>query len=297
MDESQELIAELVGALSFYADKAQWRQCSDEPWKLIFHSDGMDGDGYEVAKQALAKAAANKLDTSFQSRVLPWLVECFGEEIAADKTERNHRFLEEALELVQATGCTQSEAHQLVDYVYGREIGDPPQEVGGVMNTLAALCLAHGMDMHDCGEVELARVWTKVEKIRAKQKAKPKHSPLPQHVNKPEPTCVEVDMEHVAKIIHSAMLWAYQDGSGNTGPKWQGGNSFAEDEARQKAHRAISEALTTRTVADVRKEALEEAECVVVTDGILNYVGCGAEQAVRISKAIRARIPTQKGGV
>jgi len=34
--------------------------------------------------------------------------------------------------------------------------------------------------LHGHGETELARVWTKVEKIRAKQAAKPKHSPLPQ---------------------------------------------------------------------------------------------------------------------
>jgi hypothetical protein len=33
--------------------------------------------------------------------------------------------------------------------------------------------------MHACGETELARIWTKVEAIRAKQAAKPKHSPLP----------------------------------------------------------------------------------------------------------------------
>lgn len=116
---------------------------------------------------------------TFQSRVMPWLLECFGAEIAADKVERNHRFLEEALELVQACGCTQDEAHQLVAYVYGRPQGDVNQEVGGVMVTLAALCLANGLDMHSAGETELARVWTKVETIRAKQAAKPKHSPLP----------------------------------------------------------------------------------------------------------------------
>jgi hypothetical protein len=115
----------------------------------------------------------------FQSRVQPWLLACFGAEIAADKVERNHRFLEEALELVQATGCTQSEAHQLVDYVFGRSVGEPAQEVGGVMVTLAALCLAHDLDMHADAETELARIWTKVEAIRAKQAAKPKHSPLP----------------------------------------------------------------------------------------------------------------------
>lgn len=117
---------------------------------------------------------------SFQSRVKPWLLECFGEVIAGDREERNHRFLEESLELVQSLGCTASEAHQLVDYVYGRPWGDPFQEVGGVMVTLAALCLASGLDMHANGETELARIWTMVEKIRAKQASKPKHSPLPE---------------------------------------------------------------------------------------------------------------------
>lgn len=118
----------------------------------------------------------------FQERVQPWLLECFGAEIAADRVERNHRFLEESLELVQSLGCTASEAHQLVDYVFGRTVGDPPQEVGGVMVTLAALCLASGLDMHDAGEVELARISAPelVAKIRAKQAAKPKHSPLPE---------------------------------------------------------------------------------------------------------------------
>ena len=129
------------------------------------------------AQQSASKAAPGG---KFQTRVQPWLLQCFGAEIAADTVERNHRFLEEALELVQSTGCTQSEAHQLVDYVFGRPVGDPAQEVGGVMVTLAALCLANGLDMHNAGEIELARIWTKVEAIRAKQAAKPKHSPLPQ---------------------------------------------------------------------------------------------------------------------
>jgi hypothetical protein len=57
----------------------------------------------------------------FQTRIRPWMIACFGEDISGDKSERIHRFIEEALELVQSTGCSQSEAHQLVDYVYGRE--------------------------------------------------------------------------------------------------------------------------------------------------------------------------------
>lgn len=126
-----------------------------------------------------AVAERKPAEESLQRRVKPWMLTTFGAEIAADKVERNHRFLEEALELVQACGCVQNEAHQLVDYVYGRPQGEINQEVGGVMITLAALCLANGFDMHAAGETELARIWTKVEQIRAKQAAKPRGSALP----------------------------------------------------------------------------------------------------------------------
>ena len=116
----------------------------------------------------------------FQKDVDRWMLSCFGSDISADRVERNHRFLEEALELVQACECTQSEAHQLVDYVFNREIGEKKQEVGGVMVTLAALCSAQKIDMLKEGNIELDRIWTKIPEIKAKQASKPKHSPLPQ---------------------------------------------------------------------------------------------------------------------
>lgn len=116
---------------------------------------------------------------TLQARVKPWMDVCFGPEISADKLERNDRFMEEAVELVQASGYPASRAHELVEYVYNRPQGDINQEVGGVMITLAAHCLAHGVDMHEAGETELARIWTKVEQIREKQKSKPKGSALP----------------------------------------------------------------------------------------------------------------------
>lgn len=142
---------------------------------------GMAAAAKELRASLSAKLyTAPQAQPAFQQRVQPWMMACFGAEIAADRIERNHRFLEEALELVQSCGCTANEAHQLVDYVYGRPVGEPAQEAGGVMVTLAALCLANGLDMHACGEAELARIWTKVDAIRAKQAAKPKHSPLPQ---------------------------------------------------------------------------------------------------------------------
>lgn len=132
---------------------------------------------YDDLKATLAHVALRP----FQRRVQPWMLDCFGAEIAADQMERNHRFFEEATELVQACGMTASEAHQLVDYTFGRQTGEPFQETGGVMVTLAALCLASDLDMHVAGETELARIseHETVAKIRAKQAAKPKHSPLP----------------------------------------------------------------------------------------------------------------------
>lgn len=110
----------------------------------------------------------------FQQRVQSWLMECFSMQVCRDTQERCHRFTEESLELVQSLGMTQSEAHQLVDYVYGRPVGETNQEVGGVMVTLAALCSSQDLGMEAEGEVELARIWKNIDKIRAKQAAKPK---------------------------------------------------------------------------------------------------------------------------
>ena len=116
----------------------------------------------------------------FQSRVNDWMMVCFGPEIAADKLERADRFIEEALELSQTwPDFTAERAHALVDYVFNRPVGEPAQEVGGVMVTLAALCNTGGIDIETAAETELARVWTKVDAIRAKQAAKPTGSALP----------------------------------------------------------------------------------------------------------------------
>lgn len=126
----------------------------------------------------------------FQTRVAPWVIECFGEVIAADVVERCDRFLEEALELCQALDWPKDRAIALVDYVYGRPKGDPDQEVGGVMVTLAALCGSINADMHVSGDVELARINQPdvIAKIRAKQAAKPTGSALPMAVPRPHIT-------------------------------------------------------------------------------------------------------------
>lgn len=116
----------------------------------------------------------------YQERVEQWLKACFPPLVATNVAERTHRFLEEALELAQANGCTQDDAIALVNYVFSRPTGDPNQEVGGVLVTLASLCSASAINMDDAGEIELSRNWDRIEKIRAKQNSKPRGSPLPQ---------------------------------------------------------------------------------------------------------------------
>lgn len=134
----------------------------------------------EIAELRTHQKVAAAGGETFQVRVAPWMQACFGEAISRDVVERGDRFLEEALELLQANGYDRSRIATLVDYVWGRPVGEPSQEVGGVMVTLAAYCLATGLDMHAAGETELARIWTKVEQIRAKQASKAGlHTPLP----------------------------------------------------------------------------------------------------------------------
>lgn len=118
----------------------------------------------------------------YQRAVKKWLFLCFGKEISEDKTERIDRFIEEALELSQSLGYSKERALSLVDYVYARTSGEPSQELGGVMVTLAALCAPHGLDLEESAQAELDRINHPdiVKKIRDKQKTKPTGSALPQ---------------------------------------------------------------------------------------------------------------------
>lgn len=170
----------------------------------------------------------SKQQLPFQRRVVDWMMETFSMEVCRNTTERNHRFLEEALELVQAMGCTAAEAHMLVDYTFGRPVGDPEQEVGGAMVTLAALCAAADISMTELGERELARCWQNIDRIRAKQAGKPRSSPLPgpspDETSRDDAKCVRI----VANIAHAALhiLDDYAEENAQTGeviveiPKW-----------------------------------------------------------------------------
>lgn len=139
----------------------------------------------DIARLLTSKELDRDAAHAFQARVAPWMAATFEPDVAGDIQERGDRLLEEVLELLQAHGYDPSRVATLRDYVYGRPVGEPDQEVGGVMVTLAAFCLAAGLDMHAAGERELRRIWGCIGRIRAKQAAK-RHlhagSPLPGHV-------------------------------------------------------------------------------------------------------------------
>jgi hypothetical protein len=75
---------------------------------------------------------------------------------------------------VQALGVSKEDVLKWVDYVYGRPVGEPKQEVGGVMITLAVLCNEAEIKLDEACAVELHSVFdsARMEKIRAKQRIK-----------------------------------------------------------------------------------------------------------------------------
>ena len=123
--------------------------------------------------------SVDHLKGDYQDRAGAWASACFGADAAIDQFHRRNRFIEEAIELHQASGGTADEVAQLVDHVYAKPIGAPRQEAGGCLLTLATLCNALDLDLLHAGEDELARVWDNIIGIRAKQATAQAVSPLP----------------------------------------------------------------------------------------------------------------------
>lgn len=160
---------------------------------------GYSGSSDEISRAVMAKACAQGYSGTYQDRlaelgwrvepaylavppeaqtfqegVSDWMAQCFVPSLYSNMTERGDRLLEEVLELLQAHGYDPTRVATLVDYVFNRPVGQPAQEVGGVMVTLAGYCWVAGLDMHAAGDAELVRI-TQPEvmaNIRAKQEAK-----------------------------------------------------------------------------------------------------------------------------
>lgn len=130
--------------------------------------DGPEREAMDAETKALVER------NGYQARVGDWLIRTFDRETVENKIERVMRFLEEAIELGQALGITAAQTAKIAEYVYGRPVGEPHQEVGGTMVTLAALCHVFELDMQAEGEREYARIDTPEmrAKIAAKQVSK-----------------------------------------------------------------------------------------------------------------------------
>jgi hypothetical protein len=95
-------------------------------------------------------------DTERRVRALAWAVNTFGE-IAADKEERAMRFVEEAVELVNALGLDVRTVRAIVERVYGRQKGDRGRELGQAMFTLELLGEALAIDPSRAADAEFTR--------------------------------------------------------------------------------------------------------------------------------------------
>lgn len=93
-----------------------------------------------------------------QDIVAAWCAAAFGKEQATSLPQRGLRLLEEAVEAAQAAGVPLDKAQHVVSYVYGRPVGDLPQELGGVGVTLLALAEAAGYSADGEESREVSRV-------------------------------------------------------------------------------------------------------------------------------------------
>jgi len=109
-----------------------------------------------------------------KTRVRSWLTKVFGKASLKDVEERGLRFGEEALELIQSLGVTREQAQALVKQVYDKPAGEPRQDLGGTLVTLASLCVVTGLDADDAYRTEFYRCEQPevIEKIRRKQAQK-----------------------------------------------------------------------------------------------------------------------------
>lgn len=104
-----------------------------------------------------------------QKRVSSWVESRLGG-TAMESKERAMRFLEEALELVQAEGLTFKEVIKLVIHVDDKEPGDTQQELGGTILTLLAYADSKEYILSACAELEIDRIEkAPPEKFRKRQ--------------------------------------------------------------------------------------------------------------------------------
>lgn len=127
-----------------------------------------------LASYLLMEQAQENLGT-IQDVCADWCVGVFGFELHNDLEQRCDRFVEEALELVQALGYEREDVELIIDHVFNRKPGEVAQEIGGTIVTFACLVDAAGYSMRECAHIEIDRIRDPevIQRIKEKQAAKP----------------------------------------------------------------------------------------------------------------------------
>lgn len=118
--------------------------------------------------------AAEEFFAGFQKGMMVWLAYVNESDHPELQTlSRMVAFVEESTELVQSLGFEKEIILEIVEHVYSKELGEPYQEVGGVVTTLAGLCEAYEINLAHAGFNEYRRIMITRDKIREKIRNKP----------------------------------------------------------------------------------------------------------------------------
>ena len=104
---------------------------------------------------------------------ITWFIKQAWPDGQVDPKIRAYRALEELLELCQVLEITPEKCHELVDYTYGRPVGELDQELGGVAFTTTALFASLNKNFIAAGYEAVDEAYGRIDQIRAKSKVKP----------------------------------------------------------------------------------------------------------------------------
>jgi hypothetical protein len=108
-----------------------------------------------------------------QIEILQWAIETFGAATAANTGERIRRFVEEAVELAQATGLEKQALLAIIEHVYAKPVGNIEQEIGQVGVSLLGLAQHLNIFADQQEQAEFDRLKSlSTEYWQARQKAK-----------------------------------------------------------------------------------------------------------------------------
>jgi NTP pyrophosphatase (non-canonical NTP hydrolase) len=169
------------------AEVRELKRQRKELWMLLDHIDTLDDacrEHDDVFRNFTRKHQKRRFEfwtpesdaavTSIQARIGNWVFETLGPESAENAQERSLRTAEEVVELAQACGVPHEVLHRLVDYVFARPVGDPAQEISGVLITLYSTANALGISADEALGAELQRIQRPEvrEKVRRRQAEK-----------------------------------------------------------------------------------------------------------------------------